>query len=48
MFILKNPAGETLLMQNGDPFLYSSRDLAKAGKRLLDDKHKTTFTIVPF
>lgn len=46
MFILKNAAGAVVKMKNGQPFVYSSRDLARTAKKLLEGEHKTTLTVV--
>jgi hypothetical protein len=35
MFILKNESGETVLMKNGDPFIYTTRELARMGAKAL-------------
>jgi hypothetical protein len=45
MFKLVNKTGQTALMRNGEPFLYSSRVLANIAKKLLDAERKESFTI---
>lgn len=34
-------------MKNGEPFVYSSRELAKIGKRALENDRKVSLLVVP-
>jgi precorrin-4 methylase len=47
MFILKSAADQTALMKSGDPFLYSSRELARMGAKALEST-KGRMTVAPF
>lgn len=46
MFTLQTEDGQTLLMRNGKPFEYSTRQLAKLGKRFIELERKITLKVV--
>jgi hypothetical protein len=46
MFTLQTKNGQPVLMRDGSPFTYSTRELANLGKRLLDADRKDVFTVV--
>lgn len=46
MFALNTREGKHLLMKNGRPFLYSSRETATTARRLLELEHKQPLVVV--
>jgi hypothetical protein len=46
MFNLADSEGVSLKMKNGKPFTYTSRELARLAKRILDADRKATFKVV--
>lgn len=46
MFILKNTNGTAHPMKSGEPFRYTTRELARLGKAILEGKEKVTLTVV--
>ena len=47
MFTLKFTNGTLALMRSGEPFKYTSRELARMGKRYLEARYKTVLTLTP-
>lgn len=45
MFKLVDSSGNTILMRDGKPFLYSTKATAQMGKRILEGERRTTLTI---
>jgi hypothetical protein len=45
MFELQDARGNSVRMKNGEPFRYSTRELAKLGKRYLDVRDDTFYRI---
>lgn len=46
MYTLQTKSGTAVLMNNGTPFQYSSRELAYLGKRLLEVERKESYTVI--
>ena len=46
MFKLISKDGNSVTMKSGSPFLYTSRDLARIGQRVLEADRKDSFKIV--
>lgn len=47
MFNLLDEEGQTLLMRDGTPFVYTSKKLAQLGKRFIESDRKIALKVVP-